>query len=155
MNAWFDAYLYGSCVPDKYPGFNFYNEICATLDAGRELVATQGLSAYALIKSWPSLVIASILRDTEEKTTLFNTLENNLAAFRSTAFYKLATRTLLSDIQVHMALELTGLWKCFGHPDINMDESVRSWVEKGAATKGPCKTMACLLVWAFRLEFCR
>lgn len=130
INSWFDAYLYGLCTPDKYPGFNFYEEICVVLEAGRDLVASYGALSYTLIKSWPSLVIASILRDTEGKTIFFKTLESTLIPFKMTTFYKLATRALISDIQVHLALELTGLWKCFGHPDIDMDASVRTCGER-------------------------
>lgn len=62
---------------------------------------------------------------------------------------------MCSDTQVHMSLELSGLCKCFGHPDIDMDASVRTWIKKGAACKDSCKDIANLLTWTFRLEFCR
>lgn len=74
---------------------------------------------------------------------------------QSTAFYKLATRKLCTDQVVHLALELVGLWKRFGHPDIDMDSSVATWLSKEPTKKENLSTVANLLVWSFRLEFSR
>lgn len=155
LNSWFDAYLYGLAARSKYPGYDFYTEIHKVIQAGRELLIERESQAYALIKLWPSLVISCVLRDTENKDEFYHALTNTLTIYKNSAFYKLATRAICTDVCAHMVLELTGLWKCFGHPDINMDQSVRTWIRKGLASKGACKPIAQTLVWTFRLEFCR
>ncbi|AWI42881.1 RNA-dependent RNA polymerase [Formica exsecta virus 4] len=155
INSWFDAYLYGLVARNKYPGYDFYEEINSVIQAGRELLVEREGEAYALIKLWPSLVISCILRDTENKTDFYKTLEDALPTYKPSRFYRLATRTICTDICAHMALELTGLWKCFGHPEVNMEKSVNTWIKKGSVSKGPCKPIAEILVWTFRLEFCR
>lgn len=119
------------------------------LEAGRNLVSTYKSRAYSLLKLWPSLVIASTLRDTEAKPTFYRTLIKDIQEFWRTDFYKLATRSLCSDQAVYLALELVGLWKCFGHPDIDMDSSVATWLKKGTVRKENLKSVAGLLVWAF------
>lgn len=113
----------------------------------------KGIQAYKIFKMWPSLVIASILRDTEQKTKLYETMNAELDDFKKDPFYRHVTRTICNDIQVQMSLKLSGLWKCFGHPDILMDSSVSTWIKKAGKhfkTNIPQK-----LLWAFRLEFCR
>ncbi|KAL4125917.1 hypothetical protein QTP88_010154 [Uroleucon formosanum] len=37
--------------------------------------------------------------------------------------------------KVHLSLELSGLWKIFGHPIIDMEDSITSWIEKGTILK--------------------
>lgn len=155
INSWFDAYLYGLTSRAKYPGFDFYKEIDQVINAGRELLIERGGEAYTLIKLWPSLVISCILRDTENKTEFYKTLEETLISYKACHFFKLATRTVCTDICAHMILELTGLWKCFGHPNVDMDASVKTWIRKGSTSKGSCQPIADILVWTFRLEFCR
>lgn len=46
FNSWFDALLYGLCHRNKYPGYDFYQEICETLLAGRELLIEWKRDAY-------------------------------------------------------------------------------------------------------------
>ncbi|AYW51538.1 L polymerase RdRp [Formica fusca virus 1] len=155
INSWFDAHLYGLAARGKYPGYDFYKEISSVIQAGRDLLIARGGEAYTLIKLWPSLVISCILRDTENKIDFYHTLQESLLTYTTCTFYQLATRSICTDICAHMSLELTGLWKCFGHPNVNMSKSVKTWVRKGSSFKGTCKPIADILVWTFRLEFCR
>jgi len=55
----------------------------------------------------PSLVIASILRDVENKAQIFKTLQEKLKEYITT-FYKLAIQPICNTMQVQMFLELTG-----------------------------------------------
>lgn len=155
INRWFDGLLYGLCNRQKYPGYDLYQEVSQVIHAGQDLLHVHGQGAYELLKLWPSLTISSILRDTEQKTDFYDAVTDDLACFKTSIFYKLATRPFINDIIVQLGLELTEMWKCFGHPDINMDLSVATWIHKGAAGKEPCPQIAKLLTWAFRLEFCR
>jgi len=43
---------------------------------------------------------------------------------------------ICNKIHIQIALEFSGLWKYFGHTDIDMDSSVATWIEKGEAGKG-------------------
>lgn len=74
INSWFSVTLYGTLADTKYPGYSLAQEIGKYLHAGRELHRTHGSLCYKLYKMWPSLVIACILRDTECKSTLYNTI---------------------------------------------------------------------------------
>lgn len=68
---------------------------------------------------------------------------------------KIATRRITSSIDVHVALELTGLTKCFGHPEVVMDESVAAWIDKGSVMKKVLEEVAEEIRRAFVLEFSR
>jgi len=58
------------------------------------------------------------------------------------------TRSSPNVIRVNGTMEVL-------RPDIDMDESVKTWILKGAAEKRNRSQIANLLVWTFRLEFCR
>lgn len=78
-----------------------------------------------------------------------------MGVYRDTKFYKYVTQTIRGDTHIHLMLELSGLWKIFGHPDIDMDSSVKAWIEKGSVAKPIKKEITNLILWSFRLEFCR
>jgi len=154
INSWFSVTLYGLLADKKYPGYSLSQEIGKYIHAGRELHKSHGPACYKLYKVWPSIVIACVLKDTECKSTLYGTLMKDITEYNISYFYKLATSSCTDDTFIQH-LELVGLWKCFGHPDINMNKSVATWLKKGAAMKSPVNPIAQQLVWAFRLEFCR
>ncbi|KAL0105524.1 hypothetical protein PUN28_016888 [Cardiocondyla obscurior] len=153
--SWFSTILYSMTNENKYPGFNLYEEVSRTLEAGKQLVSRFKQDAYSFLKVWPFLVIASILRDTEGKKEFSNQLIKDLTRYENTKIFRLATRKIATDIQAQLHLELTGLWKCFGHPDILMTESVNSWISKGTVMKPIDQEIPKLLAAAFRLEFSR
>lgn len=155
FNAWFSVYLYSQIYQKKYPGFDFDKEVDAVIQAARQALVLYSRRAYTLFKLWPSLTIACILRDTEGKSELYNELMKDLHPYELSTFVKLVTRPVCSDTQAQMQLELSELCKCFGHPDIDMNASVRTWIRKVAAGKDPCTGVADLITWTFRLEFCR
>lgn len=155
FNSWFDVLLYSHLCPDKYPGYNLPQEISSVLQAGREVIIGFKTRAYGLLKLWPSLVISSILRDTESKLTFHKALVKEVTQYHGTKLFEIMTRRIPTNQAAHLALEMSGLWKCFGHPDINMDTSVAAWIRKGAAGKTGLDSAAHAISNAFRLEFCR
>ncbi|CAG9822147.1 unnamed protein product [Phaedon cochleariae] len=50
---------------------------------------------------------------------------------------------------------MSGLGKCFGHPIINMTESVKTWIGKGAVSKPGVGHMGAQIANMFKLTFCR
>lgn len=125
------------------------------LQAGRDLISEKGGDAYSVSKVWPSIIIANILRDTEGKSNLYYEVHDSLTSYHTTTFYKYITQPIKGDTHIHLMLELSGLWKVFGHPDIDMDSSVKSWIEKGSIAKPIKKEITNLILWSFRLEFSR
>jgi len=60
-----------------------------------------------------------------------------------------------SPPKVHMSLELSGLWKIFGHPIIDMEESITSWIEKGTILKLDKRRMGEMCSDMLKLTLCR
>ncbi|QMP82162.1 RNA-dependent RNA polymerase [Hymenopteran orino-related virus OKIAV87] len=155
INSWFSVLIYAQLERTKYPGFDLYEEVEAIWAAGSALVLSKPVQAYELIKLWPSLVIGSILRDQENKPSFIAALTSENQHHAETQLFKIQTRTVTTQFMAMMQLELAGLWKCFGHPNIDMDKSTKAWVDKGTVMRADVRVMAPLLAWAFRLEFCR
>ncbi|UDL13960.1 MAG: RNA dependent RNA polymerase [Xiangshan Nyami-like virus] len=154
VNSWFSILLYTQIYNHKYPGIDAYKEAESIIKQGIELVITQGTLAYKLLKMWPSLTIACILRDLESRDDFFRTITDDLDC-KDTALYKRLTGRICTTNRAMWELELSGICKCFGHPNIDMTASVNTWVKKGAAGKDIDKNTAQLIVGAFRLELCR
>ncbi|QPB73978.1 RdRp [Hymenopteran orino-related virus OKIAV85] len=155
INSWFSILCYASIYKNKYPGFNFYQEVEQMLLAGENLLWLYKREAYKIFKLWPSLTISCILRDLELRDSFHTTVTGDLEWVKHTQFYKMLTRTMCTNTQAMLSLEISGLWKCFGHPDIDMNSSVATWIKKGSAGKSIDRHTAHLVAWALRLEFCR
>ncbi|KAK9877807.1 hypothetical protein WA026_019487 [Henosepilachna vigintioctopunctata] len=65
------------------------------------------------------------------------------------------TRPVTTISDVHLTLEISGMWKCFGHPIIDMDKSVKSWISKGSALKEGLEKAGSRVENMFKLVFCR
>jgi len=72
--------------------YDFYEEVATIVKKGRELVSACCNDAYELLKCWPSLIIACILKDLEGKTILYNTLQDSLVKIHYSPFYQHITK---------------------------------------------------------------
>ncbi|CAG9763643.1 unnamed protein product [Ceutorhynchus assimilis] len=138
FNSWFDVLLYAHINKSKYEGFDLYQE-----------------HASSVLKSWPSLAIASTLRCQEQDTRFLDSLEKDLAPITHTDLYKWLTRPLPTTAAVHLQLEMSGLWKCFGHPIIDMDLSVKNWIQTGAILKTDLEQAGQRIKRMFCMTFCK
>lgn len=107
------------------------------------------------MKAWQPLVIGTLLKYMEASPDFLNALMPSLAQYPDSALIKLATRPLTNTIDCHVALELTGMTKSFGHPEIDMDASIAAWVEKGTVRKEGLEEVGEMARCAFILEFSR
>lgn len=131
VNAWFTALAYGFVTPRKYPGYNLYNEVANLIYAVLHDISVYKDDAYDIVKSWQPLVIATVLKDLEGNPSFYNSLKDVEEKFSHSLLIRIATRRQTVSIGVHIALELNGLTKCFGHPEVVMAESVATWIAKG------------------------
>lgn len=131
--SWFATMLYAHLNSQKYPSRDLYKEVVALLHAGAQFTRDHPEYMSSVLKTWPSFAIATILRDCEGDPTFYNNIVGDFKPVATTSFYTLLTRTVRTEADVHMLLELSGLWKSFGHPIINVGESVKAWVEKPLA----------------------
>lgn len=155
INSWFSALAYGLIASRKYPLYNMYNEVANIIYAALHDISIYKDDAYDILKSWQPLVIATILKDIEGDPSFLLSLMGTQKKFPNSMIIKIATRTLTTANDVHVFLELTGLTKCFGHPEIMMDESVAAWIEKGTVLKPDLAQVAEEVRRAFVLEFSR
>ncbi|CAB3225852.1 unnamed protein product [Arctia plantaginis] len=147
INAWCSALAYAYSCNKKYAGYNLYEEVAN--------VSIYKDNAYDILKCWQPLVIATILKDIEGDPHFYNSLKEILDKYPNSLLLKVATRHIANTIDVHFALELTGLTKCFGHPELVMDTSIATWVEKGTILKPGLENIAEEIRRAFVLEFSR
>lgn len=155
INAWFSSLAYGFISPRKYPLYNLYNEIANIIYAALHDISIYKDEAYDILKSWQPLVIATILRDIEGDPSFYASMQETIDKFPHSMMDRVATRKITSSIDVHLSLELTGLTKCFGHPEIVMNDSIASWTEKGTVLKPGLEEVAEEIRCAFVLEFSR
>nr|WPR17567.1 MAG: RNA-dependent RNA polymerase [Beetle nyamivirus] len=155
INSWFDILLYGLANEHKYEGVSLYKEITVLITHMTEFTKCHTKYHHKLLKAWPSLVIASILRDVENDDRFMLSLQSDFAEVHYTAIYKYLTRPIKSSVDVHIALELSGLWKCFGHPIVDMDKSVKNWIGKGSVLKTNLEPMSESINNMFLLTFCK
>jgi len=118
VNAWFSTCLYSSRYLNKYPMYNFYQEVKNVLQAGRELVGVCKSNEYKVVKMCSSLVI--VFYETWNKAQIFETLQEKLKEYITTFFYKLATRPICNTdaFRIHRTVEMLQTsrykheWKC-------------------------------------------
>lgn len=100
--------------------------------------------------------VASIHRSFGEGGERKQTITQDLAReLKQTTFYRLAVATVTDPTHAMLRLELAGLWKTLGHPIIDMDQSTRSWFQKGTVLKPGLEPAAIHINNMFKKEFCR
>ncbi|KAJ2954234.1 hypothetical protein O0L34_g2479 [Tuta absoluta] len=105
---------------------------------------------------WPSLVISAVLKDLENNTRFWDTMhEDDLGPLLTTPLYHLITRSIITKYDAMCRLELSGLWKIFGHPIVDSVRSAATWMGKGLLLKQGLAEAADLIANGFKLEFCR
>lgn len=155
VNAWFSCLLYGLQAQENYPGYNFYEEISNVILAVLYDAGIYKDNIYDILKAWQPLVIGTLLKYMEASPDFLDSLRPSLIQYPDSALIKLATRPLTNTIDCHVALELTGMTKSFGHPEIDMDASIAAWVEKGTVRKEGLEEVGEMARCAFILEFSR
>lgn len=119
INSWFSALSYGLVASRKYPLYNLYNEVANVIYSVLHDISLYKDDAYDILKCWQPLVIATILKDIEGDPSFLTSLMETVKTFPDSMLIKIATRRITTSNDVHIALELTGLTKCFGHPEID------------------------------------
>lgn len=89
---------------------------------------------YVVMKMWPSLCIGAVLRDNDDYTVFLDALAPDIP-HPNHPLIGWILRPVTTPARVHLCLELSGLWKIFGHPIIDMEASITSWIEKGTVMK--------------------
>jgi hypothetical protein len=153
--AWFSCLLYAWLYAEKYPEKAFYEEVERVLLNGAALIISEGQNGYAVMKSMGSIVIGSILSRQENSPTFLNETLAGLGRLANTPFVTNLIKPFNDDVDVMLRLELTGLAKCFGHPNILMDSSCASWREKASCAKPDVGKIGCQLTNVFKMTFCR
>ncbi|USL85442.1 MAG: RNA-dependent RNA polymerase [Ixodes ricinus orinovirus-like virus 1] len=155
FNSWFDILLYSLLCRNKYKGHDLYTETERIIYLMTSFHKNHLAWAAVLLKSWPSLAIASILRCQENDTRFLNSLARDMQYLTHTELYQWLTRPMSDTPSVHMHLEMSGLWKCFGHPIIDMDSSVKNWLKTGAVMKPNLTQAGYDIYHMFCMVFCK
>ncbi|CAB3241750.1 unnamed protein product [Arctia plantaginis] len=155
INAWFSALAYSYACCRKSAGYNLYTEVANVIYSVLHDISMYKDKAYDILKCWQPLVIATILKDIEGDPHFYNSLKDIIIQYPHSLLLKIATRKISNTIDVHLAFELTGLTKCFGHPEVVMGASIATWVEKGTVLKPGLGVIAEEIRRAFVLEFSR
>lgn len=155
LNAWFSSLAYAYQNQRKYPGYNLYEEVSKVISAVLHDIGMYKDDTFDILKSWQPLVIGTILKYMEASPGFLSSMEEVLQKFKDSQLCKIATRKVSDYVECHLALELTGLTKSFGHPEIVMDESVAAWYDKGTVRKENLEEIGELARAAFVLEFSR
>lgn len=125
ISGLFNTYTYSQVAEGKYPSYSIYQEL-QTLDRlVRDHSRRDPEGLYDLMKSWSSLTIASILRDTEGNSSFIETLLEGLAQHRGTPLLNHMTRKVDDDEHALFRLEVSGLCKIYGHPVVYVRESAQ------------------------------
>ncbi|KAJ2941434.1 hypothetical protein O0L34_g3646 [Tuta absoluta] len=155
VNAWFSCLLYSYQNFSKYPGHNLYQTVSAVISVVLHDIGIYKDSTYDVLKSWQPLVIGTILKYVESRPAFLESLSEVVTNHPDSVLLRIATRPPLSLVDCHLSLELLGMTKCFGHPEVVMDESVAAWAEKGMVRKDDLEEVGELIREAFILEFSR
>lgn len=153
-SAWFDTIMYSLLVRTKYPVHDLYDEVVQCLMLATNYANKQPVDIYDLIKMWPSLCIGTILRDVERYAVFYDALIVDVPHTEH-AFVRRITRAVTGDSQVHLRLELCGLGKIFGHPVIDMERSITTWLDKGTVMKPGKQDMGRRCSEMLKLVLCR
>lgn len=95
-----------------------------------------------------------ILRETEDYNTFLNATMQDVM-YPDSKEIQWLIRPIGSDVEVHLRLKLSGLWKIFGHPIIGMEESITTWINKGTRLKLDKEKMGKMCSNMFKLILCR
>lgn len=134
ISSWFSVLCYSHLFRDKYVGTDLYDEVTFCIKQGVDYAVKHPVHMYDLMKMWPSLCIGAILRDKENYKTFISALLPDVPHVEHplvTWILKLVT----TDEDVHVKLEMCGLGKMYGHPIVDMDESINTWIQKGTVMK--------------------
>lgn len=155
VNAWFSCLLYSYQNPGKYPGHNLYDRVSEVINAALHDIGIYKDDVYDILKSWQPLVIGTILKYIESSPGFLDSLSYVIDKHPHSQLIQIARRTPHSLSDCHLSLELLGMTKCFGHPEVVMDESVAAWAGKGMVLKSDLEEIGELIREAFVLEFSR
>lgn len=153
-SSWLDVLMYGLLYMDKYPGYNLNKEIENFIYRCVNYATIYPVEIYEVMKMWPSLCIGAILRDIEKDSTFYNALNADVPN-KTHEFTRWITGLINAIFVVHLKLEMSGLGKIFGHPIIDMNASVKSWIEKGTCLKPGKSEMGQRCSNMFKLVLCR
>lgn len=119
------------------------------------MISTYGQDAYTVLKVSGALVIRSILRDQEGKITYLNETLTELGTMRNHRYVQFLLQDMSDDTICAAMLEIIGLVKCFGHPNILMTESCLNWRTKTECPKLGAAEVGNMLENVFKLQFCK
>lgn len=134
VSSWFNSLVYGHLYRSKYPGHDLYFAIRDLIYDCYDYSTLYPVEVYDVMKVWPSLVIASILRDMENSDTFYKAIKDS-APHNGHRLIENMTKKINTPSDAHIGLELSGLGKMFGHPIIDMESSISCWLEKGSILK--------------------
>ncbi|CAG4938078.1 unnamed protein product [Parnassius apollo] len=155
-SSWAAVHIYSTLYNNKYPGYSLNIEVRECLDRMRFMLVQHVQLAYKLLKMWPSLAIGAILRDLEHSDEFLKTITQDLPfSLKATDFYKHEVSTIMGPTHAMISLDIIGLWKTMGHPIVDMDETTKSWMNKGLVMKQDLGEAAEDICNMFKKEFCR
>lgn len=154
VSSWFNCLVYSHLNRDKYPGHDLYFAVRDLIHDCCDYSRMYPVEVYDIMKVWSSLVIASILRDMEGNDTFYRAIRDS-TPHNGHNLIKNMTKKILTPSDAHIGLELSGLGKIFGHPIIDMESSISSWLEKGSVLKPHKGGMGKRCSQMFKLILCR
>ncbi|DAZ87907.1 TPA_asm: hypothetical protein [Macroli virus] len=127
-SAHFTARFYASCCDlfSKYRGASLYKETDEVLKAGLSDLLYHRGDAHLIYKALPSLAIARVLKDHEHvcDLTFSDAIERDVVRkFPMSQLAQYFWRPVPTDTQARMLLELSGLWKSWGFPVLDLEAS--------------------------------
>ncbi|CAG9822200.1 unnamed protein product [Phaedon cochleariae] len=155
INSWFDILLYTRVYRNKYEGHNLYEELTTIITLYTDFSKTHSTYHHDALRARPSLVISAILRDLQRDDRFCQSLLKDFKPISESKLFTHLTKRVHTQQEAHLRLEMSGLGKCFGHPIINMTESVKTWISKRSVSKPNVEKMGIQIANTFKLTFCR
>ncbi|VVC42608.1 Mononegavirales RNA-directed RNA polymerase catalytic domain [Cinara cedri] len=139
---------------NKYEGYDLHQEVSECISQGAAYSQLYPVEVYDLMKMWPSICIDAVLRDVEGYNVFYEAIRPKISHPDHIFVQRMITPKLKTE-DIHICLELSGLGKIFGHPIIDMEESISSWIGKGTVLKLDKRKMGRLCSQMFKFVLCR
>ncbi|APG78642.1 RNA-dependent RNA polymerase [Beihai rhabdo-like virus 4] len=146
VNSHFQSLMYCKIadLTKKYD-VSMYDFALRFFDAGLSDLYRWGNQAQNIFKSLPSLAIATINLYNDKVINggpFYASMMDGLLEYQSGELIQLMTEPARGDDYVHMLLEFSGLYKCFGFPIIDVEETISYMHELITASPGYIGTYA-------------
>lgn len=145
----------------KYPSVSIYEHLCHLYYFGDQCLMKYKNKFYDIVKViHPSLAIASVTASSDlliignfKTEILKSLLEKGIDVLHP--FISLLGYTEFQPQYWHMLLEVSGLWKMWGHPIIDMDAGVAKVMKLTSNPNFHLYDAGIYYTWVFRYHLCK